>query len=118
MQKYFNKRTIIDGIAFSSKKESLRYLELKILLNNNYIQDLKLQHKFELQPKFEKNGKKYQAINYIADFVYFDVSKKKYIVEDVKAFSKKTQKFLSTPEYKLKKKLFEFIYPDKEIMEV
>lgn len=118
MQKYFNKRTMIDNIAFSSKKEASRYLELKILLQKNYICDLKLQQKFELQPKFVKNGKKYQSINYVADFTYFDVTKHKYIVEDVKAFCKKKQKFLSTPEYKLKKKLFEFLYPDKEIREV
>ena len=31
MNKYFNQKTIIDGIKFDSKKEAIRYTELKLL---------------------------------------------------------------------------------------
>lgn len=31
MNKYFNQKTIVDGIKFDSKKESIRYQELKLL---------------------------------------------------------------------------------------
>lgn len=84
--KYGNKKVIIDGIQFDSKKEGKRYLELKLLLKAKKIKDLELQPKFELQPMFKKNGKTYRKINYIADFKYFDIEDNKIIVEDVKRF--------------------------------
>lgn len=31
MNKYFNQKTIINGIKFASKKEATRYTELKLL---------------------------------------------------------------------------------------
>jgi len=48
------------------------------------IKDIKLQVKFELQPKYKKNNKIIRAINYIADFTYFDVNKGKTIIVDTK----------------------------------
>ena len=48
------------------------------------IKAIKLQVKFELQPKYKKNGKTIRAINYIADFTYFDVNKGKTIIVDTK----------------------------------
>ncbi len=116
MNKYFNKRTIIDGKVFSSKKEADRYCQLKILEKQGIIKDLQLQPKFELQPSFKKNGKSYRAMNYVADFSYYDNSKQRYIIEDVKGFSKKTGKFRSTTDFKLKQKLFEYQNPNKEIV--
>lgn len=74
------------------------------------IKDLQLQVKFELQPAFEKNGIKYRAINYIADFVYFDVSAQKKVVVDVKGYKNQI--------YLLKKKLFEYKYKDVFIKEI
>ena len=50
--------------------------------------------------------------NYVADFVYYDIFKGQKIVEDVKSEATKTQ------VYKLKKKLFEYRYPELEIKEV
>lgn len=108
--KYHSKKTIIDGIEFDSKKESMRYQELKLLERAGKIRDLKLQPEYELIPKFKKNNKTYRKTIYKADFSYFDIESNKYITEDVKGFK--------TDVYKLKKKLFEYRYNDLEISEV
>lgn len=108
--KYRNKKVIIDGIKFDSIKESKRYLELKMLEKANEINNLKLQPKFILQESFEKNGKKYREIIYIADFEYFDIKKGKWIIEDVKG--------MKTDVYKIKKKLFEYKFIYHELIEV
>lgn len=110
MSKYSNKKVIVNGITFDSKLESRKYIELKQLEKAGYIKDLKLQVRFELQEKYVKNGKTVRAINYIADFVYFDIKKGKKIVVDTKGFR--------TDVYKIKKKIFEYKYPDLEIIEV
>ena len=108
--KYNARATEVDGINFDSKKESERYLELKILENQGKIKYLRRQARFELQPSYKKNGKTIRAIYYIADFVYFDKAKKKMIIEDTKGFR--------TEVYKLKKKIFEYKYQDLEIKEI
>lgn len=78
--------------------------------NNGDITDLKLQPKFELQPKYINNkGKTIRAITYIADFIYTELRAGdggigKVVVEDVKG--------VETKEFKLKKKLFENKYKD------
>ena len=111
--KYKNKKVIIDGIEFDSKKEGNHYIGLKMLLRAGEIRDLELQKEFILQPAFKKNGKTYRKISYKADFCYFDNRTNKYIVEDVKA-----SKNFKTEVYKLKKKLFEYKYQDIEIKEI
>ena len=108
--KYKNKKIIIDGIKFDSKKEGNRYIQLKTLEKEGLIQELKLQKEFLLQPAFKKNGKTYRKITYKADFCYFSVKEGKYIVEDVKGFK--------TEVYKLKKKIFEYVYKDLELKEI
>ena len=70
MNKYFNKKTVVDGIQFDSKLEANRYCELKLLEKSGEIKDLKLQPKFLLQESFKKNGKTYRKVEYIADFTY------------------------------------------------
>ena len=70
MNKYKNKKVIIDGIQFMSQKEGTRYCELKLMQKAKIISDLQLQPKFVLQEEFKKKGKTYQAITYIADFLY------------------------------------------------
>ena len=109
MSKYRSHKTIIDGITFDSKKEGNRYLELKLLERGGKIKDLKLQHQFELQPSFKKNGRTIRAITYVADFTYFDLETMRNVVEDVKGYK--------TDVYMLKKKMFEFKYPDLTIVE-
>lgn len=110
MSKYRSKKIVIDGISFDSKREGNRYCELKMLEKAGKIKDLELQHQFELQPSFKKNGKTIRAITYVADFTYFDLEKNKNIVEDVKGFK--------TDVYMLKRKLFEFKFPELTIVEV
>ena len=107
MNKYSNQKVVVDGITFDSKLESRKYIELKLLEKAGYIKDLELQVKFELQEKYMKRGKTVRAINYIADF---DIKKGKKIIVDTKGFR--------TDVYKLKKKIFEYKYPDLEIVEV
>jgi len=108
--KYHNKKVFYDEHWFDSEKEKEHYVLLKLLENNGMIKDLQLQVKFELQPAFEKNGIKYRAIKYIADFVYFDVSAQKKVVVDVKGYRNQV--------YLLKKKLFEYKYKDVFIKEI
>jgi len=92
--KYHNKKIKIFDKKFDSVKEFKRYNELKLLEKVNKIKELELEKTFELQPTFKKNGETHRSIKYIADFYYFDIDQNKYIVEDVKAFDKKTQKYL------------------------
>lgn len=98
--KYNNTKTVVDGIKFDSKRESDRYIELKLLERAGRISDLILQPKFELIPKYEINGRKVRKIEYIADFQYKENGKT--VVEDAKGFK--------TKDYIIKKKLFEFKY--------
>lgn len=110
MNKYKNKKIIINGIKFDSIKESKRYNELILLEKAHEIKDLELQKEFILQEAFDKNNKHYRKISYIADFYYFDLKRNKWIVEDVKG--------MRTDIYKLKKKMFEYKYKDLEIEEI
>lgn len=111
MNKYFNKKVIVDGIKFDSKKEAKRFTELKLLKRAGLIKELELQKVFELQPKYiNNNGEHIRAITYKADFFYYNIQKEHYVVEDTKGYR--------TDVYKLKKKLFEFKYPDLTIEEI
>lgn len=97
-RKYRAKKAIVDGITFDSKKEAGRYQELKLLERAGAIKDLSLQPNFLLQDKFQYKEKTERKIEYIADFQYYVVKDKKWVIEDVKGFK--------TDVYKLKKKLF------------
>ena len=111
MNKYFNKKVIVDGIKFDSKKEAKRYTELIMLKRAGLIKELELQKVFELQPKYINNkGEHIRSITYKADFFYYDNQKEQYIVEDTKGFR--------TDTYKIKKKLFEYVYPNLTIEEI
>lgn len=96
--KYHAKKTVIDGITFDSKKEAMRYKELKALERVGKIDMLELQPRFELQESFKHEGKTIRKIEYVADFIYRDLSTLELVVEDVKG--------VKTDVYKLKKKLF------------
>jgi len=108
--KYKAKKTEVDGIKFDSQKEANRYLELLAFQKAGFIQDLHRQVRFELQPSYKKNGKTIRAISYVADFAYYDTFRGQKILEDTKGYR--------TDVYKLKKKIFEYVYPDFEIKEV
>ena len=105
MNKYKNKKVQIDMYVFDSIAESRRYKELALLERAKKISNLELQPRFLLQPSFKKNGKTFRKIEYVADFKYEENGQ--VIVEDVKG--------METKEFQLKRKLFEYKYPDLEI---
>lgn len=105
MNKYRNKKVIVDEKEFDSKREGNRYKELKLLERAGEIKDLELQPRFLLQDSFKKNGRTFRKIEYVADFKYIENSKT--IVEDVKG--------MQTDVFKLKHKIFEKVYPDLEL---
>lgn len=98
MHKYNAKKTVVDGIKFDSKKEAERYKELKALERVGKIERLELQPRFTLMDGFRYEGKAVRKIEYVADFLYRDLSTLELVVEDVKG--------VKTDVYKLKKKLF------------
>lgn len=101
MSKYKNKKTLFEGIKFDSIKERDYYIVLKQREKEGQITDLKLQSKFELIPK--QDGER--AVNYLADFDYFDNQLGQRIVADVKS---KITKELST--YIIKRKLMLYVH--------
>lgn len=106
MKKYGNKKTLYNGQVYDSKKEAKRAYELNLLQRAGVISNLERQRRFELLPAYTNNkGKKVRPIIYIADFVY----KKNgiYYVEDVKGSKK-----VLTDVYRIKKKIFEYKYPE------
>ncbi|HJJ14164.1 MAG TPA: DUF1064 domain-containing protein [Clostridiaceae bacterium] len=105
MNKYRNKKVIVDEKEFDSKREGNRYKELKLLERAGEIKDLELQPRFLLQDSFKKNGRTFRKIEYVADFKYIENGKT--IVEDVKG--------IQTDVFKLKHKIFEKVYPDLEL---
>lgn len=109
-KKYHNKKTVADGIKFDSKLEAERYLQLKEWEKEGRITGLELQPCFELVPAFEKNGKKWRRTVYKADFQYYSCADGKCIVEDVKGSTA-----MITDVFRLKQKLFEYLYPDLAI---
>lgn len=102
MSKYYAKKVKVDGFIFDSNQEYKRYLELKEKEKRGEIENLIVHPVFELQESFEKNGKIYPALKYVADFQYVNVPKREIIVEDVKGFE--------TDEFKIHQKLFEYTY--------
>ena len=99
--KYKNRKTLVDGIYFDSKKEAEHYLILKSLEKNGMIKDLEIQKEFELIPKYHNGEKNIRKTVYRADFVYKNKNDE-LIVVDIKGYR--------TEIYKLKKKLFEYNY--------
>jgi len=91
--KFFAKRTEVDGQFFDSKREAERYRELLILERCGSIKNLTLQPEFWLTVNGVKIGR------WIGDFSYFDLRKGEAIVEDCKG--------CRTPLYKWKKAHFE-----------
>jgi len=105
VNKYRNKKVIVDEKEFDSKREGNRYKELKLLERAGEIKNLELQPRFLLQDSFKKNGRTFRKIEYVADFKYIENGKT--IVEDVKG--------MQTDVFKLKHKIFEKVYPDLEL---
>ena len=97
MSKYYNRKTRTpDGIVFDSKKEAMRWNQLKLMEKAGIITDLQRQVKYELIPK--QDGER--ACCYKADFVYHNAKTGELVVEDTKGYR--------TEAYKIKRKLMLF----------
>ena len=103
--KYYNVKTVVDGIKFDSKKEAWRYNELKLLERAGEITDL------QVQPSFRLMVNDRLVCRYIADFSYL-IEDKKYpgvyatIVEDVKG----CKKGCAWEKFRIKSKLMKAIH--------
>lgn len=110
--KYGNRKTVVDGITFDSKKEANRFRELQLLERAGKITALQRQVKYVLIPtqrectnKIYKKGVNKgnlkpgkvleKECSYIADFAY--IQDGAYVVEDTKG--------VRTEAYKIKRKL-------------
>lgn len=123
MNKFFAKKTVINGRTFDSRKEANRYLELCNLEKAGEIMNLETQVKFKLVPEQRepdtvgKRGGKIKGkvierpVTYIADFVYVDAHTGHIVVEDTKC------KATRTPEYIIKRKLMLYVH-DIRITEI
>ncbi len=115
--KYHNTKVEYDGELFDSKKEAIRYAELKLLEKAGKITELERQKRFLLIPalrdtpteKYKKGPQKGEfkpgkvierPTYYIADFVYTENGKQ--VVEDTKGFK--------TKDYILKRKLMLWVH--------
>lgn len=92
--KYGSIPTAVDGITFHSKKEALRYKELRLLERAGSIRDLSLQVKIPIQINAVK------VCDYVCDFMYFENNTR--VIEDVKGWR--------THVYILKRKLIKALY--------
>lgn len=79
-RKYGNVRTVVDGIAFDSKREARRWQELRLLEKAGEIGRLRRQVHFALTVRDQQIGR------YIADFVFDEKNNGLWreVVEDVK----------------------------------
>lgn len=110
--KYGNRKAVIDGITFDSRKEANRFLELRMLERAGKINALERQVKYVLIPtQRESSSEIYtkgahkgelkpgkvleKECSYIADFSY--IQDGAYVVEDTKG--------VRTEAYKIKRKL-------------
>lgn len=102
--KYGNRKVEVDGHVFDSVAESKYYQQLKWLEANKQILSFRLQPRYRLEDGFEKGGKKYRPIDYIADFEIHHLDGSIEVV-DVKG--------ALTDVFRLKQKLFEKKYPHR-----
>lgn len=105
--KYNSRKVAVDGITFDSRKEAEKYIALKLLKKAREIVSFELQPEFELQPGYrDKDGKWVRPVKYRADF-RVTYSDGRVVVIDVKPSSD-----FRTKEYRIKKKMLLYRYPD------
>lgn len=101
--RYFSYKPIVDDIKFDSLMEASYYIYLKQQLKDKLIASFERQVTYELQPSFRKNKKTIRSINYVADFVVKNLDKSIRVI-DIKG--------KTTVDFNLKKKLFEYKFPE------
>lgn len=108
--KYRAKKVEIDGMTFDSKHEAKDWELLKLRIRAGEIRDLERQKSFMLLDGYVNNkGQKIRPITYKCDFYYYDCVQNKWVAQDSKG--------MKTDVYKIKKKMFEFRYPDIILLE-
>lgn len=108
--KYSNKKTVVNGIKFDSKKEANRYCELRLLEKAGHIKDLILQPVYVLMENFSYQGKTIRGIKYVGDFEYTDCDTGKKVLEDTKGFK--------TKDYLIKAKMLKEKHRDIDFREL
>ena len=101
--KYHNTKVTINGHTFDSKLEAWYYVKLT---KDHTVEKIELHPKYELLATFKKNGKTFQKITYIADFLVTYKDGRMEIVDC---------KGIETEVFRIKRKLFEAKYPDLTI---
>lgn len=101
--KFNNVKMEIDGYIFDSKKEAEFYGTLKLQKQAGLIKD------FQMQVKYDIVVNTIHIANYFLDFLVVNLDDSiDYI--DIKGKDAKTNKFIKTGVFALKKKLVEAIY--------
>jgi hypothetical protein len=95
----------IDGHHFASITEGDRYLELDLLERAGEISDLGLQPSFGLLQPFKLRKRSIRGMEYTADFSYTKGGER--YIEEVKGHS--------TEPYRMRRKLFLYIYGSEYI---
>lgn len=110
--KFGNKKVVLEGAAFDSRKEARRYRELQILERTGEISELQTQFAFVLAEsvKFKSEPRRKPAVKYVADFVYIKDGRQ--VVEDVKSVATRKDKY-----FRLKKHLMMSVH-GIEVVEV
>lgn len=93
--KYGATPTVVDGIRFASKRESVYYADLKLRERAGEIRNLTLQPKFPITINGEK------VCDVVLDFSFYEENRRR--VLDIKGFD--------TPISRLKRKLVHAVYP-------
>jgi len=133
-------KIVIDGLTFSSRTEAYYYTLLKSQVAEGLITSFAIQVPYELQPQFRKcsragcdfvwvkpepEDKRYKSartcphcgyplelfhsMTYVSDF---DVTN---LDGSVSVIDVKSSRFFQTDIFRMKKKIFEFRYPDKRL---
>ena len=98
------KKRTLNGYTFDSDVEYNFYEYLLSQQSEGIVKSIEIQPKYLLQEAYKKYDKNIRKIEYIADFLvkYTDGSE---IVFDVKG--------MVLNDFKLKRKIFDYVYPDK-----
>lgn len=106
MSKYGAQKTNVQDIVFDSKVESQYYEKCLDDKAKGTILNFELQPRYELQPAFTKDNKKYRKMEYVADFLIYHIDGSLEVI-DIKGFA--------VPVAILKKKLFNYKYIDLKL---
>lgn len=105
--KFNNTKTVYNGNKYDSKREAEKAMELDMLKNNGDVLEWTPHPKYLIIPRYlMKNGKVARPAYYIPDFwvKYADGTE---VIIDIKGFI--------TPEFKLKKKMWEYRYRETNL---